>query len=220
MAFPTTTVLELFTGAGALSASWTAPAFTGDSVPVRYNDVCVGPGSLYSSALWNAATYGPDAEVFVTIPAVATGAATIVLWCKIKNPNTGTACYYGAVFSVGGDTIDFVRAFNNSEVGIGTQTSFAISPGDKVGMVAKTVGADIVIEAWTDNGSGWNLRKTYTDTGAVAAFPALASAGGNLAFAQYTGGNTDVTRSIDDFGGGTVVVGGGGTTPHMMMMGV
>lgn len=203
MAFPTTSVLEAFTGTGALSANWTAPAYAGDSTPERFSDVCTAPASVYGSAYWDAATYGPDAEVFCTSPAAATGQSQIVLWCKIKDPGGANSCNYAGIFDFGAETVAVYRQYTGADNLLSTP-SLTLSVGDKIGLCGKTSGADLLVEVWSDSGSGWTLRSTITDTGAVATYPDLASAGGWIGFALYGDGLTTVTRSIDDFGGGTV----------------
>lgn len=203
MAFPTTSILDSFTRAnGALGSNWTSPLATGDSAPNILSNTVVGVAATWNGAYWNPATY-LDSEAFISVPSASTAFDTGLLYCRSRNANTGTGCAYLIEFSatVG---VKVYRLYNNTFSAALASYATNITLGCKVGLRVMTSSGNIVIETWADTGSGWTLLGTYTDTGAVATYPNLASAG-NIGFRLYGNGYTEPNRHVDDFGGGTYV---------------
>jgi len=208
MAFPTTPVLDSFNRSdGGLGADWTSPnVFSGDSSPTILSNVVKAGASVYGSAYWDVATFGPDTEVYLTIPAGATSFSAGFLTARGQNINTGTQAEYQLQFDASAG-IDLKRTINDAQSASLLHLTDLLGAGDKVGMCVKTSGNNNIIEVWLDTGSGWTLAGSVTDTNANSTYPIIANAG-YIGFSVY--GNNLTTRSIDDFGGGTVVVGGGG----------
>jgi len=203
MAFPTTPVLDDFNRSnGAIGSNWSTPAVgSSDVAPTINTNVVIAGTSVYGSAYWNVETFGPDCEVYMTIPAAATGWSAGFLTCRAQDINTASQDEYQIQIDVSGG-IDLKRTINDTQSAVLLALADVINAGDKIGMRVITQGNDNLIEIWADVGAGWVMLDDYLDVNANSTYPVIANAG-YIAFALY--GNSAVTRSIDDFGGGTYV---------------
>lgn len=198
MAFPTTPILTNFTQAnGALDSNWTSPLHpSATGTPTVNTNMVIGP-SGDNSAYWDTSTFGPDTEVYCTIPSGATSSVRANLILKAQNIGTGTFCCYLMVVNIDGDSIGFYRWYNNAEEAALLEETQTFNVGDVVGFKAYTSGSDINLEAYRNGGLIW----TDTDAGILGTKPLLFNAG-YIGFWMFGSGST--TRAIDDFGGGTV----------------
>lgn len=201
MAFPTTPILDDFNRAdGALGANWTNPIEAGNPAPTVFSNAAVGTGSVFNDAYWNPSTF-LNVEVYCSIPAAATSWAVGLLYARTNNEGPSTNDYKLVFHST--DGLNIYRQIGGVDTGpLASDAATLAVAGMKVGMRVTNVGADIFLEIWADTGSGWTLRASATDTGAIASFPAVAAAG-HIGFDLY-GDGASLTRSIDNFGGGTV----------------
>jgi hypothetical protein len=188
VAFPTTSVLDTFTGTGgiALGADWTvlggAPA-----APRLQDNAAVNVLENYSGAYWDTETFGPDCEVFATL---AVGSDYFGLYARVATPG-GSFTGYQASWS--GSTVALIRKDGGSDAELDTAT-VAKSVGDKLGL--ECIGT--AIKVYTKTGAGaWTERCAATDGTYTGA--------GNIAMDMFQ----TVDIGLDDFGGGDVV--GGGT---------
>lgn len=206
MAFPTTPILDDFNRAdGALGSNWSTPVESGEpGTPTIWTNVFVAPGSTDSSAWWNPTTFGPDTEVFATIPTGVDKSAACYLFARTASENSAGSDNYTVVFILQTNTIEVYRNVNNVGTGPILSISHTHIVGSQYGMCVTTVGADNFIEIFKD---GVSLGST-TDVGQAANVPGPGHIGAGL----FGGGNS-LTRSWDDFGGGTVVTSGKNTKP-------
>lgn len=207
MAFPTTSVLDTFTQAnGALSANWTAPFIAGGDVPTVNTNMMIGPSPvldpLTASAYWNVSTFGPDSEVYATVPASATSSEWCILFLRAQNMGTGTYCAYRCFANIGSDALGIYRWYNNAQAAVVYEDAQTMAVGDKWGFSAVTSGTDIILTAYRDSGAGFVQVIQVTDTNVISGSPLLGNAG-YIAAQLYGSGST--TRALDDFGGGTLV---------------
>lgn len=190
-----TPVLDAFNRAsGSLGAGWTSNilndgAAAGQITTGAIESVTAGTGG-YDSGWWNATTFGPNAEAFVTV--VAEPSNDIALYLRVVSPGSSGVDGYQVVFWAGADTLDIYRIDNTVQTLLGaSQTGLALSAGDMVG--AKIVG-DTITCYRRSTGSWSTFGSTRSDSTYTAA--------GYVGFYIYEGG----TRSglFDDFGGGTI----------------
>src|SRR5206468_97597 len=146
---------------------------------------------------WSAATFGPDAEIFVTINTTpGTDSNSIGLYLRIANPNTASlAGYQFAIQRTAGvfNDYSFARVDNGATTALGANVSGpTLVAGDKFG--ASITGSTLTI--WTKQGAGaWTALATRTD--------ATYASAGNLGV--YLQARTDEPFVVD-FGGGTAAV--------------
>ncbi len=198
MAFPTTPLLDDFNRAdGALGSNWSTPVESGEpGTPTIFSNAMVAPGSTDASAWWNPTTFGPDTEVFGTIPSASDKSAAIYLFARTASENSSGSDNYTVVFILQSNTIEVYRNINNVGTGPILSISHTHTVGSQYGMRVSTVGADNFIEVFKD---GVSLGST-TDVGQAANVPGPGHIGAGL-----FGGGSSLTRAWDNFGGGTVV---------------
>ena len=192
MAFPTTSLLDALTTAGALSANWTTPTW-GMAQTVQGSTggaltTVAGSGSAY----WSAATFGPDTEVYITCAAVSNAAVGL----RMTNNGTSTAANLdGYVFQLntGGSFCQIRKIVNNVYTNLGGPvTPPTLGAGDLLGFSA--VGSTLT-GYYQAAGSGvWQNLIQVTDT--------TYSAAGNIGFTIFS-----TTARVQNFSGGTVVSG-------------
>ena len=207
MAFPTTSILDNFNRANEgppPSASWTDTWLSGSGLIVNANR-CAASASGNKDSYWDVTTFGPDSEVFVTIPTIPTvDGNSLRLGIRLAQPGVTTVDGYLGMwqFRDAGvtDKLRLFRIDNGVTTELGVGVGLDMVAGDQFGMEA--IGNSIRL--YTKSGAGvWTLQRSETDaTYNVAGFIGL----------QIIAGNT-VPR-LDDFGGGRVLA------PQRTLMGV
>jgi hypothetical protein len=193
MTFPNTPVLDTFNRAnGAIGSNWTQPVRTGDGTATINTNVAIATSGNYGSIMWNPTTFAARQEAFLTIPAACTDFQFAGVYLRLSSPGASYNTY-----TVSADlSFNYVtRGISGTPTLLSTVAYTALVPGDVFGGSIDNVGADIVITIYK-NGA---VLRTYTDTGAIASFPAVAGTG-SIGATFFGSGTT--TRSIDDFGGG------------------
>lgn len=195
MAFPTTSVLDDFTGTGSLSANWTldveANSGTGAN---RTSDQLATSRAGVSTAWWNATTFGPDCEAFLTIATKAGNGRYEGLWLRLQTPGTtGVDGYFFEVGEVAGtDQCTIYRQDDHIFTVLTGSFSQEFSAGDALG--AEAIGSTLTIYRKASGGA-WSSIGSRSDA-------TYGSAGNIGVYIENT------TGRFDDFGGGDVVTAG------------
>lgn len=193
MAFPTTPVLTTFAGADenplSEGGNWPANVDTDDADLQILSNQAAGTGAGINSMYWTT-TYGPDCEVYVTVPTVGAGDVASLVYLRIAGQGTATPDGYQArvIMDFGSPHVCLI---NRMDDGAFTQLGANVedgtwSNGDQLGMSA--IGSTLALYR---NGTALGTR---TD--------ATYSAAGKLGL-----GCTTTTPRFDSFGGGSI---GGG----------
>lgn len=191
MPFPTTGILDNFNRAdGSVGANWSADAFNFGSVKFNISgNKAVDGGSGYSFCWWNVAQYGPDCEVYCTMPLKE----TVQIYLRIQQPsnsaNTADGYYLENVIQsgAGNDQWKLYRVDNCVFTQLGATMTQEWTAGDSVGLQA--IGSTISV--WLKLSGTWTLIGSRTD----ATYPG----------AGYIGAALDnAAAQLDDFGGGTI----------------
>lgn len=200
MAFPVNGILDNFNRANSAStvgSNWTAFIATGGSSGnegILSNQLYNPHGgfSNYTAMYWNPSTFGPDCEVYITIPTIYTynGQDNFNLYLRLQNI-ISLGNYNGYSLKVLDSNGGF--SVNRVDGGISTQLGSVITQniasGDKIGM--SMIGNTLTV--YHDSGSGWTVIATRTDT----TYPNAGYIG------WYIPGNMQDGR-FDDFGGGSM----------------
>lgn len=205
MAFPTTSVLDDFNRSNVgppLGGNWSV-VYNLTGFTIVSNHIEPGGSALTCGEYWNAATFGPDCEAYITDLTVdTTGAwAGIVLQVRLANPGSSTMTGYEVDFYLRDDSstvgdVYFYRLDDSATfVQLGaTITGLTFSNGVTFGieMIGSTLKA-----YYKPSGGSWTEIGSRTDTTYDSA--------GYIAVGWWY---TDPTATdLDDFGGGTVVGG-------------
>jgi len=207
MAFPTTGILETFTGANGTTppnANWTNDvigAGAGNGIEIQSNEGAAVGGGV-DSAYWNAGTDGPNCEIYMEVPTRPADTFDVSLFARVQNPGIA-ATVAGYVLSFtrddgAGDDLRLRRADAGSVfTTIGAPITVVFSDGDWFGL--RIDGS--TFEIWHNPiGTGvWVQVGTRTD--------ATYSVAGNLAIVS-----TNATARVDNFGGGTIAASSTTTT--------
>ena len=198
MAFPTTAVLDAFTG--GISGNWTAdPWGLGSSGIVYSSNQATGQaGTAYGESYWSAANYGPDCEAYVSIPTMPATDDEVALGLRIQNAGTGTATGYYVEFTrlAGTDTVFVYRVTSGGVFTTIGSVSQEFGAGDRLGAEVTGAGTTVSIKMFYYTAGAWaQIGSTISDTDA-----ARITAAGRVSLSIQ--GNT---ARVDDFGGGTVV---------------
>lgn len=198
MAFPTTGVLDAFTGANGTSppnANWTEPLFEGDGGLQIQGNQATSDNASFGDSYWNPGTFGPDSEAYITISTLP--ASGFIIYLMIRGVSPGVAgidgYYLELVKNPGTDDVSIWRYDDGVSTQLGAAISQEFSTGDALGFEA--IGSTIAAYR-KPSASAWASLGTRTDS--------TYSAAGYLAL-----GCQATTVRLDDFGGGTVVVAGG-----------
>lgn len=196
MTFPiVATILDAFTRADATTAGagWTQMMETGVKDFGISSNLLYNPDNAYQAMTWNAATYGPDCEGYITITTLMPLAHTVVVYARIKDAVADAWTFDGYA----------VRANRWDDGGTDTLT-LSIARYDNA--VATQLGATVNI---TDHANGdqlggrfqrSELKLFYNGTERMVRVDATYALAGYLAI--YT---DDSTVRLNDFGGGTLV---------------
>jgi hypothetical protein len=209
VAFPTTGVLDDFNRAGpGVGANWSNDPFHGGSTAYAIQGSTVVGATGYSEEWWNAATYGPDCELFVTVVTKPTeGSSGQGFWVnsRLVQPSAAasTADGYDVFVStlVGTDKVQIMRYDNAISTVLTPDTlTQEFASGESLGI--EIIGTTIT--AYRKSGGTWSSIGSRTD--------GTYSAAGFLSFGWSDSG-TNPGR-FDDFGGGTVVAAAATNAPR------
>jgi len=209
MSFPVNSVLDNFnrTGEGPPPTGWSAVNATWKQLVIpdtpdnTYSTPQSGSDNLEFANFWSASTFGPDTEAFVTLINLGTDD-----WDRngvILRGSTGGSGVsgYNIIWSKNGTSngsgaaLTLQRVVNDAATEFGTEKARAFSSGYKIGATVTGTGADVTIEVFTDEGSGWVSRGTWTDSDA-----SRITSSGYIGIQGWEHGG--VTCRADDFGGG------------------
>lgn len=185
MAFPTTSVLDAFNraDAGSLGANWGGKLFSGDSAGcsiVSNEAQCTASQSDH----WSAASFGPDCEVYATVPSTAGPFGGIFV--RIANPGTGTFIAYEVYVYQPSNVLQVYRIDNGTYVQLGADITQTISNDDSAGI--EIVGDTINIYYKVGAGA-WTFKDSRTDaTYNAAGFIGIEGDGGSFLFENFGGG--------------------------------
>jgi hypothetical protein len=183
--YPSTPILDDFNRAdGALGASWTA-VLGGFTIVDNHAEA-----SVSSVDLWTASQFGADQEAYFTVTSKPTINDTSSLGVVLRFDAVNTNGYLVTMVpELGDDHIVVWRVTGGVATPLDTILQ-EYQAGDKIWV--KVVGDEISV--YLDQGSGYNLLGTFTDStynqaGYIGIYAAGAAAGG----------------ALDDFGGGEIV---------------
>jgi hypothetical protein len=195
--FPATAVLDTFTRAnGAIGGNWIDGLSGTGTCLISGNASVLGTG--VHDCYYNT-QYGPDVEVYATLPLGASHAATTRLWlfACVQSAGIGTTGWDGYAIRVRKDAgiddlIEVQRIDNDVKTSLGASTTVEHNNGFKFGMRIQSDGS---IKGYANSGSGWILLLERSDAtyGCTNSYLAME--------------HTDASQAIDDFGGGTVAPG-------------
>lgn len=195
-AFPTTPVLDTFTGVDGTeppNSNWTNDVIRNVAGGCQLQDNAVAGNSLNAlrGCYWNVTTFGANCEAYVTI--VNTGSTVSGgVMCRLANIGNNTTDGYAVDWVDAASEIHIFRIDNDTTSQLGDTISQAIATGDKIGI--STIGDQIC--AWFDDGgAGWTQLACRTDS--------TYTAGGYIGMDVQ--GSTTV-GAMDDFGGGTAII--------------
>ncbi len=193
MAFPTTSILDAFNRADENplgNGTWSALSIIGGTARLKLvTNQAAGTTAGLNSNYWSAATFGPDTEVFATIPTLSGNTHDVYL--RLANAGSASVNGYMVEADALGGTVTVYRIDASTPTALGAPISQTITAADSLG--ASIVGSTIT--AWYKVGAGaWTSLGTRSD--------ATYSAAGNI------GASIDgTTGRLDDFGGGTIAAG-------------
>ena len=195
---PTNNILDNFNRANStttLGSNWTALklyAGTGTNLGISSNQA-YNPAAQFARYLamyYNAATYGPDCEVYFTISVRSSTSDEDcpALHARITSPGSSFNGYiFGAKYS--DNTVHIERADAGVTTVLGAHVSATLVSGDKLWF--RLNGS--TLEGWVYHSGAWSLVISRTDT-------TYNTAG---YFGLYIPNNHQDDR-IDDFGGGDI----------------
>ncbi len=193
MDFPTTSVLDTFTGTdqNPISGNWSTPMHSSDNAMRRLsNQLTPTTAGVFNNAWWNVQTFGPDVEAFATITTLPGNGQPTDVWARVKNPGTSNLEGYLAVYS-GNDAnaVYLGKYISGAWAGqVGSAIQHPLVAGDKIGICCMGT----TIELWAYESGSWSRLIQATDTSHQTA--------GYIGAEIYH----NVAR-LDDFGGGTVI---------------
>jgi hypothetical protein len=191
--FPTTPILDTFTGADTTSppnANWSNDLFGvggGAALKITSNQAA-GVLASGNPAWWNAQQFPASQEVYWTCGTKPGSALYVGLFLRLQSPGTAGTDGYSFYFAdaAGTDTLEAYRVDNAVETLLGAAVSQEFTAGDMIG--ARMIGS--VIEGFVVTAAG-------VATGYVQRSDATYAGAGNIGgFIQST------TGRCDNFGGG------------------
>lgn len=188
MAFPSTGVLEVFTGANGTDISTlTNWGILGGAADGQVNTNAasnVSASGNYVGNYLDNTTYGPDSEAFITVTVLA---SYFGVFARLTTP-TGSYDAYQASWSASDLTAQ--RNDNAVQTQLGATVTLAKTAGDTLGL--EVIGS--TIKVYTETGGTWTERLSRAD--------ATYSAAGNIGWDLF---DATTAMRLDDFGGGSVV---------------
>jgi hypothetical protein len=202
MAFPTTSVLENFTGTDGTTppnSNWTNKIldFTALSgIKIDVNQAAKNTTAYGNDAYYNVSTYGPDSEAYVTVPNIpAVNAEQIVLFARLNSIGSGTTTGYALIVGHDGTAFRLWRLYKIAAGGfnlqIGSNTLQSVAAGDGVGL--EIIGSTLT-GYWKSGAGAYASVLSGTDSTYTTA--------GNIGFQEAATSSLGVIR-LDNFGGGT-----------------
>lgn len=194
--FPTTSVLDAFTGSNGddlptYSANWSAMT-NATNLEIQSNAATGTSGAGNNANYWNVSNFGANLECYCTVNTVPGDNDVVLLLARlVSESNLATADGYGCrlLKLSGTDTIDIVRIDNGTPTTVGSAENQEFADGDAFGFTA--IGDSFQIYYKPAAGAWGTLGSAKTD--------ATYSAAGKLGI--YVDGS--VCR-VDGFGGGTI----------------
>lgn len=203
MAFPVNAVLDSGTGTNAnpVAGNWSGPIFNGNGQLQRTsNQFANGPGAAGDDgSYWNVSTFGPDVEVYATLPTVSAASSHYSeVHARIQSPNVaGATDSYAVVadMSSGGSIV--IVHVNNGSYSTLTSAAQTWTNGDSFGI--EVIGSSpATIKAYHKTSAGaWTEKLSTTDSSISSA--------GNIGWII-----SNTTLRGTNFGGGTI---GAGANP-------
>jgi len=197
MSFPTNlTILDRFNRANENpldGGNWLGPLFL--SVPpdlslvLQSNAVITTSSSVTSESYWNTSSFGPNAEVWLTMTTCFTDQG-VALYLAVVSPDTsGVDGYFVVAYIFSGvQHCEIYRIDNNVTTMLGASLLQTFNDGDKLGF--EQIGDQLT--AYLNTGSGWNSLMQRQD---------------GTYNTGFIGMSIDRPGAVlDDFGGGTVLV--------------
>lgn len=197
MDFPTTGILDAFTGAdeNPITTNWTTQLHSGHDHLRRVSNAMQGQGAGTTSSGWyDIAQYGPDSECYVTITALPDLNSQVRLHLRLKD--LGGTVYDGYQLRLNrnagaaNDQVGIYRVDNAADTLLGAAVTQEFAAGDALGFEA--IGSTLkgyhkpAAGSWTELLS--RTDATYTAAGFVGVLTAEAA--------------TPIV--LDDFGGGKI----------------
>jgi hypothetical protein len=201
-AFPQTGILDDFNRSDEgppPSANWTT---IGGSPVVYTNEAANTDGNDPGSAVWNAATFGPDCETYATFTTRQSNTGVNILFARMDNIVAPTGGYILEAYRQDdpGDTVN-LSSFSTPDILV---IPITLQDGDAFGM--RLVGSTIAVYQKPVAGV-WTLLGSVVNTETMAA--------GYIGFSLH-----DTTTRMDDFGGGEITVAEPTPTPTITPTGV
>lgn len=199
-AFPTTSVLDSFSGGdqNPVTTNWTTPLHSSDINMRILSGVLRSTAIGDASAYYDLATFGPNCEVYVTMPLITDDGQWQGVNLRIASAGGLFSGYAVLLFpAAGADTVQCYRYDAGVAAPIGSAiTSQTFVNGDKLG--ASMVGN--LLTVYRHNGTSWSSIGSTSD--------ATYTGAGYIGIRISQGGNE--TATFDAFGGGTI---GAATVP-------
>lgn len=202
MAFPTTPVLDNFNRANedplSGGGNWSGPILLNmNKMKVVSNATQQSTviGSQSGSSFWNAATFGPGVEVYVTIPTMwINNSSDVWLWLNGNAENSSGVDGYILYISQSGGAFTWI--LNRKDNGVDTQLggnigTQAIANGDAIGL--EDLNGGTLQAYYKPSGGSWGTTGTTRSDNTYTS--------GHIG---YSKGFVDSTSILDDFGGGTI----------------
>lgn len=179
--FPTVPLLDDFNRV-SLGSNWTTPIFTGDSAITISGNQAVTSSNVSCSAYYSNLGVLTDSGAFLTITGVTTVSRVLA---RIDSPGGVNLNCYDVTANISPNQLLIRRSNAGSSSVLATFTNISTwAAGHKIGI--RVVGS--IIEAWVDQGLGWTLIGSVTDTTIASGYIGIRLGG--------TG------ATVDDFGGG------------------
>ena len=195
MAFPTTSVIDQFNrgNESPIASPWSAVTVreSVSSALLEISSQVVGDtdsGGSVASQYYTSATYGPDCEVYCSVPTLPANYYSVYLFARITDSNPAY-CYWVVTQAAPTNTMQFWKTMNDVHTQLGADVAFTMTAGDTVGL--EIIGTTLKFYRKPSAGS-WSEIANRTDEDI--------SAVGYIGF-----GVIDAACRLDDFGGGTVV---------------
>lgn len=190
--FPTTPILDTFTGADGTSPpgpNWTNNvAGTGNGLKIMSNR-CVGAatGWTYDNAYWHVADFGPDCEVYCDIAKLDVNDDVVTVRARIQQEGSSAVDLYQfhARRATETDPWRFFACVNNTFTQLGGDILQEVGTNEKIGL--EIIGSTLTGYRWVSG--AWTVMGTRTHT-------AISGAG-------KLGLELRKDSAADNFGGGT-----------------
>lgn len=200
MAFPTTGILDSFTGAdeNPIATNWSSGIVNGEAGGQRLSNAFTGGSAAWGGSYYDLADYGPNVECFVKVPTLPADGETISTWARVTNPGGASAGGYQVKYvhsDPGPGFMEIMRMTGGSTfVSLGT-AGLTLAAGDGIGIYCY----DDQIEGWEFDGASWTLQLgPFTD--------ATHADAGKIGLEVF-----NTVARLGDFGGGSVVAAPGDT---------